>query len=125
MSIPPPTRSGDGDGRLQRCIRDLAALNALPSLCIGQTPEEAVDTVMEALPTALDCELLYLMLPGSPPKERGSFRGAPMAEAQIAEIRSVTAQDADGTDAQLFLAGGHVWCLEAEVPMGQERGRLL
>ena len=125
MSIPPPAGSGDGHGRLQRCIRDLATLNALPSLCVGQTPEEAFETVLEALPTALNCDLLYLQLPGRPSNERGWFRGARMTDEQLAEIRAVTATDADGSDAQVFLAGGKVWCLEAEVPLGNERGRLL
>jgi signal transduction histidine kinase/ActR/RegA family two-component response regulator len=126
MSMPPPPAgSGDGNGRLQRCIRDLAALNALPSMCVGQTPEEALDTVLDTLPTVLDCELVYLMLPGSPSKEHGVLRGAPMGETQLAEIRAVTTTDADGSDARLFLAGGKHWCLEVEVPIGGERGRLL
>jgi hypothetical protein len=36
--------TGDGSSRLHRCIRDLAALNALPSMCIGRSPDEALDT---------------------------------------------------------------------------------
>jgi signal transduction histidine kinase/ActR/RegA family two-component response regulator len=126
MSAPPPSTSGERTGRLQRCIRDLAALNALPSLCVGRTPDEAVGIILEALPTALDCDLVYLRLPGSPAVERGAFRGAAMTDAQLAEVAVVTTVDADGSDAQLFLAGGNsAFCLEAEIPMGAERGRLL
>ena len=66
MSPSPPGPPTGEEGRLQRCIRDLAALNALPSLCVGRTPGEALDIVLDALPTALDCELIYLTLPGEP-----------------------------------------------------------
>jgi signal transduction histidine kinase/ActR/RegA family two-component response regulator len=126
MSAPPPSTSGERTGQLQRCIRDLAALNALPSLCVGRTPEEALGIIFEALPTALDCDLVYIRLPGSPAIERGAFRGAPMTDAQLAEVAMVTTADADGSAAQLFFAGGNsAFCLEAEIPAGAERGRLL
>jgi hypothetical protein len=35
--VPPSSRL------LQHCIRDLATLNALPAMCIGRTPSEALD----------------------------------------------------------------------------------
>ena len=111
--------------RLQRCIRDLATLNALPSMCVGRTPDEALDIVLDALPTALDCELVYLSIPGSPSKERASLDRAPMAAPQLEEIRTVTAHDADGSDAELFLSQGKLWCLEAEITAGGEHGRLV
>jgi signal transduction histidine kinase/CheY-like chemotaxis protein len=125
MSASPPSGMGDRTGQLQRCIRDLAALNALPSLCIGRTPEEALEIILEALPTALGCDFVYLQLPGPPSRARGTFQGKAMADAQLAEVSAVTATDADGSDAQMFLAGGKIFCLEAEVPIGPERGRLL
>ncbi|HUS32874.1 MAG TPA: hypothetical protein VMZ53_30440, partial [Kofleriaceae bacterium] len=55
-----------GHDRLRRCVRDLSALTGLPSLCVGRTPDEALDTLVDALPTALSCDLVYLMLPGAP-----------------------------------------------------------
>ena len=125
MSVPPPKDSADGEGRLQRCIRDLSALNALPSMCVGRDPDAALAIVLDALPTALSCELVYLSLPGAPPKEGGSLRGQPMTASQLAEMSVVTATDADGADAQIFLSGGKLSCLEAEVPVGAERGRLI
>jgi signal transduction histidine kinase/CheY-like chemotaxis protein len=125
MSDAPASNSGHGNARLQRCIRDLAALNALPSMCVGRTPEEALAIVLDTLPTALTCDLVYVMLPGSPPTERGSLRGAAMTESQIADMVAVTATDSDGIDAQVFLAGGTFWCLEAEIPIGPGRGRLV
>ncbi|MES1205390.1 MAG: ATP-binding protein [Pseudomonadota bacterium] len=125
MAAPPSVGSGDGTERLKRCIRDLSALSALPSLCVGRTPAEALDIVVDALPTALNCDLIYLLLPGDPPHDRGAFRGAALSAEELTEIRTVTATDADGADAQLFLSGGKLFCLEAEIPVGGERGRLL
>jgi signal transduction histidine kinase len=114
-----------GGERLEHCIRDLAALNALPSMCVGRTPEEALDVVIEALPTALSCELIYFKLPGTSPRELGVFGGTPLTESQLAEIRAVATSDGDGVDAQVFLADGRIWCLEAEISMGAERGQLV
>jgi len=125
MTAPPPSTTGDPSARLQRCIRDLAALNALPSLCVGRTPDEAIEIILDALPTALDCDLVYIHLPGPPAGGRGRFRDAKMSESELAEVAAVTATDADGSDAQLFLAGGTVFCMEAEIPIGKERGRLV
>src|SRR5690606_28815950 len=70
-----PPSSESPMGRLHRCIRDLAALNALPSMCVGRSPDEALEVVMDALPTALDCELVLVTLPGSPPRERARLAG--------------------------------------------------
>jgi signal transduction histidine kinase/CheY-like chemotaxis protein len=123
MTTTPP--SGDGAGRLQRCIRDLAALNALPSMCIGRSPEDSLRVVLDALPTVLGCDLLYLALPGRLGPEQGALRGRPMTTEELREVTRVTAMDADGSDAQLFLAGGRVFCLEAESPIGSDRGRLV
>jgi signal transduction histidine kinase/CheY-like chemotaxis protein len=120
-----PNEPSDEKKRIQRCIRDLAALNALPSMCVGRTLDEALDIVMDALPTVLDCELVYLSLPEAPGRERGSLRGAPLSEATLAELRGATVADADGLDARLFLSEGSLFCLEAEVPLGAERGRLI
>src|SRR6185312_14154817 len=113
------------DDRLERCIRDLAALDALPSMCVGRTPDEALDLVIDALPTALSCDLIYLKLPGSPPRERAAYARTPLTDAHIAEIRAATSGDGDGTDAQLFLAEGNLCCLEAEIPIATERGQLV
>ena len=48
-----------------------------------------------------------------------------MTAPQLEEVRAVTAADADGSIAQLFLSSGNLWCLEAEITIGAERGRLL
>jgi len=119
------TSPGDGQERLRRCVRDLAALAALPSLCIGRTPEETLDILIDALPTALDCDLVYFVLPGQPAQERGSLHRARPAPEELEQIRTVTADDSDGADATIFVAGQRLWCVEAEVPMDAQRGRLI
>src|ERR671927_1721611 len=97
MSPPSPDSCDDGDGRLNRCIRDLAALNALPSMCVGRSPAETLEIVLDALPTALDCELIYLRLPG--PKERVSLGGASLSEPRLAEVAGVIASCGDDSEA--------------------------
>ncbi|HVZ87121.1 MAG TPA: ATP-binding protein [Polyangia bacterium] len=125
MSALPPDSKDDRTQQLQRCIRDLVALNALPSLCVGRTSAEVLEIIVEALPTALGCDLVYIRLPGSPAIERGQLAGRSMSASELAEVAVVTVTDADGADAQVFLAGGRAFCLEAEIPIGTERGRLL
>src|SRR6185436_15855 len=79
---------GNGGGRLHRCIRDLAALNALPSMCVGRTPEETLDIVLDALPTALTTDLVYLAVPGTPPKVRASLGGVKIGAKELAELEA-------------------------------------
>src|SRR5690349_1125215 len=118
----PPSSS---DERLKRCIRDLAALTALPSLCVGRTPDETVDILLDALPTALSCDLVYFILPGPGALERGSLDRTPLATERLEHVRVITAGDDDGADAEVFVDGRKLWCMEAEVPLGAQRGRLL
>ena len=121
----PPHSTGLGDGRLERCIRDLAALNALPSMCVGRTPRESLEIVLDALPTVLNCDLVYLRIPGSPPHHHASLERRPVTQAQLDELDALTADDAEGGDPLVIIGGHKLWCLQAEVPMGAERGVLL
>jgi signal transduction histidine kinase/CheY-like chemotaxis protein len=120
-----PRPPADTVARLRRCVRDLSALTALPSLCIGRTPQEALDILIDALPTALDCDLVYFSLPGQTLQERASLRRAQPTPEQLEQIRSLTANDDDGADSAIFIASERLWCIAAEVPMGEKRGRLL
>ncbi len=122
---PPSSDRNDGDERLRRCIRDLAGLTALPSLCVGRTPDEAMDILIEALPTALSCDLVYFCLPGSAPQERGALDRRPLSAAELDEVRAITAGDDDGADAEVFVANAKLCCMEAEIPHAPQRGRLL
>ena len=81
MSAPPPSRRASGPGRLQRCIRDLAALNALPSLCVGRTPEEALGIILDALPTALELRPGLHPAAGSPGHRAGHLPGTVTTDA--------------------------------------------
>jgi signal transduction histidine kinase/ActR/RegA family two-component response regulator len=123
----PLSNPGEDEGarRLHRCIRDLAALNALPSMCIGRSFDEALDIVVDALPTALSCDLLYLALPGSPPLLRAVLRGVQVPEGERAALAVALGSDA-GVDGRRIAPGaGELWCTEAAVPLGGETGRLL
>lgn len=60
-----------------RGMRDLAALVTLPSLCVGRSTEESLDILIDALPAALDCDLVYLAVPGAAPLERGVLDRSP------------------------------------------------
>ena len=95
-------------------------------MCVGRTPEETLDIVMDALPTALGCDLIYLTLPGSPPRERATLSGAPVPDAQLAELARRDRRRRGRQRTPLVVLGRPaLWCLEAEVPIGAERGRLL
>ena len=123
MSTSPPN-SASGS-RLDRCIRDLAALNALPSMCIGRSPDETLQIVVDALPTALSCDLLYLSLPGSPPKVRASLAGAPLPDLRVAEFEAAIAGDSVKTGTVTLPGMGALHYLEADLPMGAQRGQLI
>jgi signal transduction histidine kinase/ActR/RegA family two-component response regulator len=111
--------------RLQHCIRDLAALNALPAMCVGASPDKALAIVLEALPTALSADLVYLSLPGTPGKQRARVRQKELDESELSTLRDALDAEADGT-AELVLPGaGKLWCYGAELPMGAARGRLV
>ena len=124
---PPPRSPGDREGarRLERCIRDLATLSALPSMCIGRTPDEALDIVLDALPTALSCDLVYLWVPGSPPAERAMHHGAAVPGPGLAAIAAFVGSVAQTSGALTIPTLGALWCFEADIPVGAETGRLL
>lgn len=117
-------QSGD-DGRLQRCIRDLAALNALPSMCIGRSPEEALAIVLDALPTALGCEVIHLALAGPHARSRAALGGVVLSEDEASALGDALSAEPDDDGAVAVPGGRRVWCLDAEIPIGGEPGRLV
>ena len=127
MAGVPPSGSGDDEStrRLHRCIRDLAALNALPSMCIGRSPDETLGIALDALPTALGCDLVYLTLPGLPPTQRAMLYGVPVADAEVGALAVVLAAGSDAPHTCVLPGTGQLWCLEAEVPLGTGSGRLV
>lgn len=119
-----PPSAGDREGRLHRCIRDLATLNALLSACVGRSVEEVFALLLDALPTALDCDLLMLDMP-DPHRRRGaSWYGSRIDEARLEEIEAA-AWAAKGSDGLMAFGSVPLHWLEVAVPVGRERGRLL
>ncbi|HUQ07461.1 MAG TPA: hybrid sensor histidine kinase/response regulator [Kofleriaceae bacterium] len=115
----------DRNDRLRRCIRDLSALTALPAMCVGRTPQESLDVLVDALPTALDCDLLYFVLPGPIEQERGSLDRASLSPEQLEQVRAASTTDGDGADGTVFVGGEKFWCMETEIPFADLRGKLL
>jgi signal transduction histidine kinase/ActR/RegA family two-component response regulator len=124
MSIGRPPGSPDENASLQHCIRDLAALNALPSMCIGRSPDEALDLILDALPTALSCDLVYFALPGAPATERAIYLGAAATPSIYDAVRAAVAGDADD-QGEIAIDEARLRYVHADVPLGAERGRLL
>jgi signal transduction histidine kinase/ActR/RegA family two-component response regulator len=108
--------SDDAYARLHRCIRDLVALQALPSMCVGRTPAETLQLVFDALPTVLSADIVYLAVPGTPPVERAWARGREVPVADVATARGPLPSDGKV---------GEFHCFDAEVPVGAARGRLV
>jgi signal transduction histidine kinase/CheY-like chemotaxis protein len=127
MPAVPPSERNDEEGarRLHRCIRDLAALNALPSMCIGRSPDEALAIVLDALPTALSCELVYLCVPGSPPIERAVLYGADVRQGDLVALAAAIGRDERSAGERTIPGAGALWCVEADVPLGAGTGRLV
>lgn len=100
-------------------------MNALPSVCVGRTPDEALEIVLSALPTALSCQLVYVRLSGPSPRKCGTFEGTPLTQVELEQVGAASAPDGDGAAGHLFWQGRTLWCLEAEIPIGNQRGMLL
>jgi len=115
---PRPTRE-----RLERCIRDLATLNALPSMCVGCSPDDALAIVADALPIALGCNLICLMVPGAPAKRVGWLDREPLTAAEIDDLLGTTY--VDGSEALLYCRDRKLFCLQLDIPIGTDTGQLI
>jgi signal transduction histidine kinase/CheY-like chemotaxis protein len=109
--------------QLLRCIRDLTALNALPAMCIGRTPDDTLDIVLDALPTALNCELVHLTLPDG--RARASLRGAAVGADALAAMKAALAPGPDAAGMIVLEQPEQLWCLAVDVPIGSARGELV
>jgi signal transduction histidine kinase/ActR/RegA family two-component response regulator len=119
----PPTAEPQERERLERCIRDLAALNALPSMCVGRSPDEAFAIVADALPVALGCNLVCLSVPGATPRHGGWLDRAPLTATEIAGLLDAT--HVDGSDAILYCRNRKLFCLQLDIPIGRDTGQLV
>src|ERR1700722_10450012 len=93
-------------------------------MCVGRAPDEALDIAMEALPTVLSCDLVYLSLPGSPPHERARLAGSALRDEQLAAVKGAMTGAPSGMFEVTLPDVGTLWCLRAEVPIGSDRGEL-
>jgi signal transduction histidine kinase/CheY-like chemotaxis protein len=109
--------------QLLRCIRDLTALNALPAMCIGRTPSDTLEIVLDALPTALNCELVYLTLADG--RVRASLRGAPVSGEALVALTGALARGPDPAGVIVLEHPEPLWCLAVDVPIGSARGELV
>ena len=118
----PPGDSGR-QGRLERCVRDIVSLTALPSACVGRTLDEAFDLVLGALPRALDCELVLIEVPGPQRRRDAVWCGARVGSTGLGEIDAAVA--GAGASNVLVYASNPLHWLEVALPAGKEQGRLL
>jgi signal transduction histidine kinase/CheY-like chemotaxis protein len=122
MSGSPP-KPDDERAELERCMRDLAALNALPSMCVGRSPDESLVILLDALPTALTCNLLCATVPPPLGRRSGWLDGAPLSDAEVDEI--VDQAYVDGSELLLYCRDRKLYCLQFDVPVGGKVGRLV
>lgn len=111
--------------RLQRCIRDLSALQALPSMCIGRSPAETLQIIFDALPTALGADVLHLEVPGAHPFDRGWIRGRELSALELVALKGALVGRGAGSGKLAIPGVGEFHCFGAEVPVGAGRGRLM
>jgi hypothetical protein len=114
------------DTRLRRCIRDLAALEALPSMCVGRSVDEVVELSLEALPAVLTSDVLYLSADGIERAVAG--RGAPLdagAAAALGKIAAAVTADGGGPAWVDAPGRGRACVMAASFPAHAGVGRLL
>jgi transcriptional regulator with GAF, ATPase, and Fis domain len=88
---------------LRRCIRDLAAINALPLLWVGQSAREVVNGFLDALLTALRLDFAYARISdpeGGPLIEASRVTGksSPAMAAEIAQLMAPLLGDSTHAD---------------------------
>jgi signal transduction histidine kinase/CheY-like chemotaxis protein len=113
-----------GAGRLERCIRDLASLDALVSSCVGRTVDETFDFALEALPTALDSDLVLVEMPEPHRRQAASWYGKRLGEERVGEVQAAVSEARAASGRLAFGATPLQW-LEIDLPVGRDRGRLL
>ncbi|HLK35447.1 MAG TPA: ATP-binding protein [Polyangiaceae bacterium] len=101
----------------------MVALHALPSACMGRTLNDALDLVLEALPTALDCTLVLIDMPGPQRRREAVWCGARVSSTRVGEIDAAVAS-AGASDVLVYASNPLHW-LEAALPVGKEYGRIL
>jgi signal transduction histidine kinase/CheY-like chemotaxis protein len=122
MSLRPP-KADDERTQLERCMRDLAALIALPSMCVGCSPDESLAILLDALPTALTCNVLCVTVPPPLGRRYGWLDGAALTATEINQLADTAYLD--GSELVLYCRDRKLFCLEFDIPVGGGTGRLL
>ena len=92
-------------------------------MCIGRTPEDAFEIIIDALPTALSCELVHFTRRDG--RVRASLRGKPVEGEALAALTPALAREPDDAGVIVIEQPERLWCLAADVPIGSARGRLV
>jgi signal transduction histidine kinase/CheY-like chemotaxis protein len=124
MSSSGPPSAEPSAGRLQRCIRDLASLDALVSSCVGRTVEETFDFALDALPIALGCELVLIETPEPHLRRAATWYGQRLGDERLGELLAAASSAQTGAG-QLAFGSAPLHWVELDLPVGRERGRLL
>jgi transcriptional regulator with GAF, ATPase, and Fis domain len=116
---------------LRRCIRDLAAINALPLLWVGQNARDVVDGFLDALLTALRLDFAYARISdpeGGPVIEAARVNGksSPSMAEQIGQALAPLLGSVTQTDVPHPLASGMVRVAVSPLDTGgSERGAVV
>ena len=116
-------QADDERTQLERCMRDLAALIALPSMCVGCSPDESLAILLDGLPTALTCNLLCATVPPPLGRRMGWLDGAPLTATEVDQLAD--AAYLDGSDLVVYCRDRKLFCLQFDIPVGGEIGRLV
>src|SRR4051794_21029775 len=76
---------------LRACVRDLAALSALPAMWIGRSAEAVMGSFLEVLVASLRLDVAYIRVadPNGEPLEAARADGAAELAGQLDSIREV------------------------------------
>src|SRR5262245_49581561 len=87
-------KDGETVLNLRACVRDLAALSALPSLWVGREPPQVLDSFLDIISAALRLELVYSRI--TEPRSGETVEAAraghqKLPRARVEEIRGLLA----------------------------------
>ncbi len=94
------------------------------SACVGRTLDESLDLVLDALPTALACELVVIDVPEPHPRRAAVWYGKRVAEDRLDRIDAAVSA-ATASNGLLAFGSTPLRWLNVELPVGQKCGRLL
>jgi transcriptional regulator with GAF, ATPase, and Fis domain len=128
--IDPPMDAPDEIKELRRCIRDLAAINALPLLWVGQNARDVVNGVLDALLTALRLDFAYTRISdpeGGPVIEAARINGKspPAMTEQIGRALAPLLGSVARADVPHPFGDGVIRVVASPLDTGGERGSVV